>query len=206
MLVKKLIPLLLIAPLLAVAGCGSPWAGIGTQRTAMEQMLLSVAADRALSLGDLPIDGKKVFLDTAYLNTYDKEYVISSFRSAVSGRANITTNAETAEIIVEPRCGTLAIDKSELLFGIPAMPIPLGGIGETPVRTPEIAFFKFGSYLSRAKFNTFAYARDTRKYLGGTGTQYAEAHFTVWIFFFIPFTSSDFLSDYQKIKRKPTIP
>ena len=205
MLVYKLIPLVLIAPLLAAAGCGSPWTGVGTQRTAMEQMLLSVAADRALSLDSLPIDGKKVYLDTTYLTPYDKDYVISNFRSAISARATITSNSESAEIIVEPRCGALAIDKSELLIGIPAMPMPLPSVNATPIQTPEIALFKFASYRSRAKFNTFAIARDTRKNLGATGTQYAEAKFRVWVILFIPFTGSDFLSDYEKIKREPPL-
>src|SRR5688500_15681410 len=76
-------------------------------RTAVEQLLLSTAADR--SLQQMPWEmfkQKKVFVDTNYFEGYDRAYVLGTVRDLLSIHgALLATNANDAEIIIEPRSG-----------------------------------------------------------------------------------------------------
>src|SRR5215469_18457434 len=67
-----------------VAGCTTVKTTT-TPRTATEQLLLSTAADHALTNADLQIfAGKKVYLDTSFFDSYDSKYVLGTIRDAIS--------------------------------------------------------------------------------------------------------------------------
>lgn len=172
-------------------GC-TTWEISTTPRTAIEQLLLSTAADRCLNQSRLAAGNRKVFLDTQYLEAFDKQYLISMVREKLGSRGLLVDKADEADIVVEIRSGGLAIDKSDFLFGLPALPLPITLANGGPViKTPELSLIKMTSRRSRAKVAMFATDVKTRKQLGATGTLYGEAHYTDWILFFIPFTHSD---------------
>jgi hypothetical protein len=172
-------------------GC-TTWETTTTPRTAIEQLLLSTAADRCLNQSRLVAGNRKVFLDTQYLDAYDKQYLISMVRERLGSRGLLVDKADLADIVVEIRSGGLAIDKSDFLFGLPALPLPITLANGAPVlKTPELPLIKMISRRSRAKVAMFATDVKTRKQLGATGTLYGEAYYTDWILFFIPFTHSD---------------
>jgi hypothetical protein len=176
-------------------GC-TTWETTTTARTAVEQLLLSTAADRCLNQSRLVAGNRKVFLDTQYLDAYDKLYVISMVRERLGSRGLLVDKADGADIVVEIRSGGLAIDKSDFLFGVPSLPLPITLANGAPIiKTPELPLFKMISRRSRAKIAMFATDVKTRKQLGSTGTLYGEAHYTDWILLFIPFTQSDIWTD-----------
>lgn len=172
-------------------GC-TTWEISTTPRTAIEQLLLSTAADRCLNQSRLVAGNRKVFLDTQYLDAYDKQYLISMVRENLGSKGLLVDKADEADIVVEIRSGGLAIDKSDFLFGLPALPLPITLANGGPIiKTPELSLIKMITRRSRAKVAMFATDVKTRKQLGATGTLYGEAHYTDWILFFIPFTHSD---------------
>lgn len=131
-----------------------------TKRTAQEQLLLTESIDRAVEkLNFTPLKGKKVFFDTKYLKSIENAYLTSAIRNKISSNKAILVNSEKdCDIIVEPRCGALAIDESNSLFGIPSMnvPVPLAG----QVKTPEIYFYKSHKQRSINKLAYYARKKD----------------------------------------------
>lgn len=140
-----------------------------TARTATEQLLLSTATDHALRETGLEMfEGRKVYLDGTYFDSYDSKYVLGTIRDAISRAGGLLENtAASSDFIIEARSGALAIDESDTLFGIPSIgiPVPLAGT----VQTPEIAFYKSERQRSTAKFALLAMARDTSAHVYSTG-------------------------------------
>src|ERR1035441_4077829 len=72
------------AALLAGGGCTQTIL-TAPQRSATEQLLLSTAAERAIVSTNLSLfDGKKVFFDASYFESYDGKYAIGTIRDALS--------------------------------------------------------------------------------------------------------------------------
>lgn len=140
-----------------------------TARTATEQLLLSTATDHALQKTGLEMfDGRRVFVDVAYFDSYDSKYVLGTIRDALSrAGARIAETATNSDVIMEARSGALAIDESDTMFGIPSIPIPLPLAGV--VETPEIAFYKSERQRSYAKFALLAYNRESSAHIYSTG-------------------------------------
>ena len=113
-----------------------------TERTATEQLLLSHAVRASLAEIDLsPVDGKKVFLDTAHMKAIDQEFVVGEIRARLlSAGAALMEAAEDAGLVVEARSAALGTDQSSINFGVPAIPIPIPAVGI--IQTPELALLK----------------------------------------------------------------
>jgi len=157
-------------------------------RTAQEQLLISAAADRALSRVDLaPVEGKNVFVDKTFLEAYDAPYVMGKLRNAVSFYGGKLVKAdENPDIIVEPRSGGLSINENGFLLGIPAIPLFFLGTG---LETPEVPFFKFERQKGVAKLSVFGYKADDRKLLFSSGVRMGSSRATsYWIFLIGPLT------------------
>ena len=174
-----------------LAGCFSSRI-TDTSRTAIEQLLLSTAADRALSEVDLSLlEGRKVFLDASNFESNDKGYALGAIRDCLnSSGAFIVDDRKAADVIVEPRSGALAIDRDDSLFGVPTtrVPIPLTGV----IDTPEIALFKKISQESTAKFGIHAYEKETGKHLVSKAPLVGTAYYNRWvILLFISFRTTD---------------
>jgi hypothetical protein len=166
---------LCLAPLLL---CGCYTSRVSeTPRTATEQLLLSRAAEQAMKGVDVMwLQGKKIFVEDKYFESYDKGYAVGVIRERLSRYgALITSTNDKADVIVEIRSGSLAMNTSELLIGIPsvAVPVPFVGVAQTP----EIAFFKDEKADGIAKFALFAYVRESGDYISATGPDAGKSHF-----------------------------
>jgi hypothetical protein len=112
---------------LVLFGAGCTQTGLTKpQRSAVEQLLISTAADQALAKADWNlIRGKKVFVDRTYFDSADKDYVLGTIRDHVSLNGGLlVTNVNDAEIVLEPRSGALSIDSSSSVIGLPASSAP----------------------------------------------------------------------------------
>jgi hypothetical protein len=170
--------------ILCTGGCmGTPRTTDPT-KTALEQLLVSTAVDRALEGLDLAkLANKKVFLNTndiqyvnnmmhAIENFSDKTYAIENFNnkiyaiglvSVLLGKqgAFMVEDEKDAEIIIVITSGAHSIDRSDSLIGMPAIPIPIPLVGTFEI--PEIALFKSIKQTGIAKFSINAYERTTGK-------------------------------------------
>lgn len=146
------------------------------KRSAVEQLLLSTAADRAWEMMPFgQLDGKKVYVEERYFNSYDDEYAIGALRDTLSSRGALLVKKEdAADVVVEPRSGALSIDGSNSLIGIPKLPMPIPFAGS--VETPEVALFKSDKQFSTAKFAFLAVDRSSGQHVMSTGPLVGRAN------------------------------
>jgi len=176
-------------------------------RSAVEQLLISTAADRAIySLALTNFTDKKVFLDTSYFESYDSKYVIGTIRDALSRvGARVMADATNTDIIIEARSGALSIDSSSSLIGIPNMgvPVPLSGA----LQVPEFALYKSQSQYSTAKIVLLAYDTHTRAHVFSSGSMVGKAYHKYYKFLgILSFTSSDLPEKKRQKKPDPDQP
>ena len=161
-------------------------------RTAVEQLLLSTATDR--SLQELKLEafsGKKVFVDTTYLESYDKPYVVGSIRDALSnGGALLVPELKEAEVVVEPRSGALSTDSASSMIGLPSMPLPIPLSGT--LFTPELYLMKSQTLYSVSKVALLAYEPQSHRHLFSSGPLVGKASHKYYSFLgFIKITRSN---------------
>lgn len=146
------------------------------KRTAVEELLLSRAADHALANADFALlDGRKVFLEEKYFEATDAKYALGAVRDFMSlAGALLVDSAVDADVIIEARSGALSIDSGQSLVGIPEVPFPIPGAGSLVF--PEAPFFKSERQYSIAKLALLAYDAKTRKHLFSTGTLIGKSH------------------------------
>jgi len=149
-------------------------------RTAIEQLLLSTAADNAMRDVDLSwLRGRKIYVEEKYFDGIDKGYAISLIRDYLSrAGALLKKTDDKADVIVEIRNGGLGMNTSESLIGIPALaiPVPLSGA----LQIPELALYKSQKADSIGKFALFAYFRDTGEHLESQAPVSGYAHFRLY--------------------------
>ncbi|MGP8198603.1 MAG: DUF6655 family protein [Limisphaerales bacterium] len=181
----------LAAALLAGGGCTQTIL-TAPQRSATEQLLLSTAADRAITSTNFSMfRGKKVFLDASNFDSYDSKYAIGSIRDALSRAGALLVRNETnSDIVIEARSGALSIDAASTLVGMPSagVPVPLAGA----VSIPELAFYTSEKQYSLAKLALLAYETHGGKHVYSSGPMIGKAynhHYSV--IGFITFTTSD---------------
>ena len=146
------------APLGALVLCGCSQSTMtNPDRSATEQLLLTTAADRAIESSSFTLfAGKKVYVDSSFLESYESRYVIGTIRDSLSRNgALLVSELDKSDIIVEMRSGALSIDSSESLLGIPqtGAPVPLAGA----ISIPELALYKASRQNSFAKLALLAY-------------------------------------------------
>ena len=148
--------LLLLVPALTV-GCSSRKYSM-TPRTAIEQLLLAEATDRALDKLDMPmLRGAKVFVDFTNLKCVDAEYVKVAIRTRVARLGSILVeSADKADYTMEVSSGALALEHKEALLGIPSIPVPQAG-----VPLPEVAFWKTVEQTAIMKLLLFVHKKGT---------------------------------------------
>lgn len=174
----------------AFTGCGTMRETL-PGRSAMEQLLISSAADKAIA--SLPVsnfEGKAVFLDFASLDAYDKPYVTQRIRDRVlSSGASVLPEKEGAEVVLEVASGGLSFNKRDFLFGVPGVSIPTG---EGSLSTPELPIFKALFYRGKAKLVFTAIDPAANKELWQVPVCYGKSHQSLWWFLlFGPFVSND---------------
>ena len=178
--------------LLLATGCGTIRETL-PDRSAMEQMLISAAADRAIEM--LPtgwVKDKSVHIDTSNLECYDKPYVVQRIRQAVLHQGGrIPDDPKEAQVVLEVASGALSINKRQFLLGVPELPLPIPLAGET-LKTPELALFKAVFYRGRSKLLVAAVDPETKSMLLELPTCYGTSRSTFWWLLFLgPFVRSD---------------
>jgi len=162
-----------------------------TPRTAVEQLLLSHASDKAMEDVDLTwLNGKKIFVDDKYFDGYDKAYAISLIRQRLLQNGALLMSSNTgADVIVEIRSGALSMNTTTTLFGIPSIPIPIPLT--TTLQIPEIAFYKSDKFDGMARFALYAYDRTSGQPVGVLGAVWGRSHYHLFKLFFLGWTKTD---------------
>jgi hypothetical protein len=173
----------LLGMALLVLGAGCTQTGLTKPaRSATEQLLISTAADRALAQWDWSIvNKKKVYVERAYYDSLDKDYVVGTVRDYVSINGGLlVTNMNEAELVMEPRSGALSIDESSSIIGLPASaaPVPLAGA----VNLPEMALYKSEKQYSIAKLAILVYQRESKEHVASTGPLVGRANIKYYKF------------------------
>lgn len=156
----------------AVAGCASTKTS-NTDRTAMEQLLISNAIDQSLNRVDFtPLDGHTVFFDSTLIDCVDKNYIVASTRARIlQAGGQLVDKKEEAEIAVEIRSGAVGTDQSEMFVGMPAMSVP----GPLPIAVPEVKLWSRSTQTGTAKLGLIAYETESREVIGTGGTILARS-------------------------------
>jgi len=140
---------------LVLVGCGARTVS-NTPRTAVEQLLLSGAVDRALEKLDLPeLSGRKVYLDFDNLKAYDVEYIKVAARARFAELgATLAAKADEADYVAEMASGGLGIEYKTSMVGLPAIPIP-----QAPVPMPELSASRNVEQTGILKLLIFVHAK-----------------------------------------------
>jgi hypothetical protein len=186
---------------LALFGCGRI---ISSKAT--DQLLAGDAVDRTISQIDFRIlTGRKVFLDTQYINKtipgvgfVTSEYIVSSVRQKMMcDGCLLQEKTDESDFVVEMRIGALGADGHEVIYGMPTN--NLGGLAtsmsaapnmltQAVPAIPELSVGKIDDQMAAAKIGLFAYNRRTREPIWQSGL--SEARSTVddrWYFGAGPF-------------------
>lgn len=181
--IQKLVCVLSVTCAL-LTGCGTT-----NSRSATEQLLMSDAVDQVISkINFAPLAGRTVYLDASYVTPVkavgfvNSSYVISSLRQQLTAAGCLLQDSKTeAEIIVEPRVGTLGTDGHEITFGIPAsqaLSSAASIVSSAPAPIPiipEISLAKSDAQSGAAKVSVFAYYRESRQPIWQSGTLVAQS-------------------------------
>jgi hypothetical protein len=193
---------------LALAGCGTMRSS-DTQRTATEQFLISHAIDEAVGRMDFRVlSGKSVFFNEDYLeDTVQKRYLASSLRQQLlASGVQLEEKREDADYIVEARSGVVGTNRSESMFGVPALSLPplLPGI---PTSTPEVALAKKTNQQAAAKIAVYAWNRQTGRRVWQSGLVMAEAYEkNNWLFGIGPAQKSSYRDGTRFIGERVEVP
>ena len=138
-------------------------------RTATEQLILSHAViDAARQIQADAVSGKKVLLDLTYLKTVDVEFVQGELRDRLLQLgAELVTDPKAAEIIVEARSPGLGIDDTKTMIGLPAIPLPIPGVGI--FKTPALPVFDYAKQHGKAGLSITGIEAATGKHIFSVG-------------------------------------
>ncbi|MCA9046820.1 MAG: hypothetical protein KDA69_20995, partial [Planctomycetaceae bacterium] len=116
---RLMLGLLLGASTFAV-GCSTAQTS-NTARSSTEQLLVSNAIDQSLNKIDFStVAGYSVYLNDAYVDCVDKNYVIGAVRHRIlNSGGRLVANADEADIVLELRSGGVGTSMSESYVGIP---------------------------------------------------------------------------------------
>ena len=141
---------------LAAAGMGCSSRSLSnTPRTAVEQLLLTAAVDRAMEKFELPeANGHRIWADFSNLGGIDKEYVKVAVRARLAQLGAILVDAGSdADYIAEIASGSLGTEYKTFLLGIPAFPVP-----NSPVPFPEAALYRTVEQTGIVKLMIFVHS------------------------------------------------
>ena len=154
-----LVRALLLFTLLTLSGCAGGIRGTTTARSPTEELLISNAAERAvLRFDTTPYVGKRVFVDAQRLTAYDASYLLSALRHNLAETgALLVDDRSDAELVLEPRAGTQAVEDAVWGFGIPSLPLSFFG---TSTITPPLTI-TYRRQHGWTKLQVFSYEADT---------------------------------------------
>ena len=192
---RGILAVVAVMTLCLAVGCGTVRETLPS-RSATEQLLISTAADRAVtSMPEDSLDGKKVYIDTTRLDSLDKPYVEQTVRDFVLNKNASVVPKDNADMVLEVSSGALSVDRRDYLLGIPSFPLPIPFGGEV-VKFPEIPIFKALFYQGKAKmrFTSLDPASQTQVY--DIPLCYGQSKDSYWWFLLLgPFRFTDLPPD-----------
>ena len=180
---------------LLLSGCGKT-----IRSDATEQLILSDAVDRSVRNIDFsPLSGRDCYLDTTYIKAtksptfVNSEYLTSSIRNQVLAAGCRLVEKETeAELIIEPRVGTLGADIHDVTYGIPsnnvisqaasvaAAATPSAPIAAPMASIPELSIARREDQTAAAKIAVFALDAKTKLPVWQSGISVANSNARDW--------------------------
>lgn len=192
---RYLLPLLLVF----LSACTST-VQTNPDRSAVEEMLISTAAERAAArlAFDIPKESR-VFVDHSFIESdgsSDYKYAIAAIRAHLLEQgAALTDDKKEADIVIETRAGALSTDQRNTLVGIPEFSLPLP-LASTPITTPEIALYAADEQKGTAKLAMVAYEAKDGKQIASVEPKYGFSHNTKrTVLIFISWTDSDYMPE-----------
>ena len=193
---KKSLAMLLVgavATALLLSGCAEPNI-TRTGRNAIEQLVLSTAADRTVSkMNFRSLKGQQVRIDYSNLAPQvDKNYIqgILEARIAAAG-VIIALKPADAKYVLRPLCATLATEDDKIMLGTPQLPIPIPQAGISVI-IPELPIFKRVRRFGYCKLSVEILEAKTNKQVRVEGPFISGAVNTNWVVLFFPFVTRDF--------------
>lgn len=153
-------------------------------RTASEQFLLSVAAERAVDqLSFTTLQGRSVFVDTSYFAASEQAFVLGELRARLlMAGVQLVPRMEDAQVVLEVRSGGVGIDRNDFLLGVPSL----------ATVTPELSVVKNRAQVGVASVTYVAYWRETGEVVASSGPFIGRSTRDDWWFLGIgPWTVGD---------------
>jgi len=162
----------LAAALLGSTGCWN-FRESTTPRTAVEQALLSQAAERTISQFDFgELRGKSFAIDASDFEASDAPYVLGSLKQQLLESGLKEAAAEEADLLVYPRVANAAIDDSSFSLGLPDLPLVIPNVGA--VRIPNASLFRWSTQKGRNRMAVYAVDAKTGQLALGSETVSTE--------------------------------
>jgi len=141
--------------LVCLAGCTSRVV-TNTPRSAVEQLLLTGAVDKAMEKIDLDeVRGHKLFLDFSNLQAYDAPYIKTAVRARFCRLgATLVERADEAVLVAEVSSGASGTEYKSSALGMPALPVP-----NSPVPLPEASLYKHTERTGILKLLVFVHEK-----------------------------------------------
>jgi hypothetical protein len=180
------------AMLVLLAGCTTV-RETSPGRSAVEELLVSTAADRAAErLASSIPSGYTLYFDGRYLTGQDAPYAAASIKDQLLRRGlALTDNREAADAIIAPRIGALSTNEIATVLGLPSLPVPFVPLG-TSLTTPELNLFKQEEADGIAKFAATVSDTKSGKLIAATEPAYGYSRRSNWVLlFFITWHESD---------------
>lgn len=161
-----------------------------TERTGVEQLLLSTAVDRATDDFDLSaLAGMAVKVDLSNLEGVDRGYVANSVRERLlQAGARLVDGPADADAVVEGASGGVGTDGSYSIIGLPPISLNVMGSGFS---TPEMALFKSSTQYGVAKVNLHARDAKTGEMISASGPQQGDSYYHRYTILIISFRRTD---------------
>ncbi len=163
--------------LIIFAGCTTSRV-TDTSRTAIEQLLISNAVDQSLDKLTIPeVTGRKVFLETQYLDSVDKGYVVGALRQRLlASGALLTGDRADSEIVIEVCSGGIGTDNIDSFMGIPGFALH----GPMPISIPDVRLYQRKIQYGTAKIILYAYNTADGRMLFNSGKAIARSDDNTW--------------------------
>jgi len=175
MLSKKNVFLLFLLAGMSV-GCTTTRTS-NTDRTGLEQMLISNAIDQAVDANQFTsVNNRNVFVDEKYLECTDQAYVLGSIRSRVlDNGGRLVDSIDNADVVMEVRSGGVGTDNTDRYVGIPGLSIP-----GMPIELPEVRLWERNSQFGTAKIAITCFDTQTGRQLESSGNLVARSDNSRW--------------------------
>lgn len=173
------------------AGCGATRQST-TARTAVEQALLTRTTRESVDGMKVPeVSGKSFAVKAEGFDTPEKHFALSSMTELLLRSDGRLAQGETVpDLDIEPRVDCSQIDDGSFFIGIPAIPVPLPGVGT--IQTPELALFKRETQKARTRFSMYGVERKDGSLAFTEQSPWSTRYYARWkLFIVIGFRTTD---------------